>query len=212
MCQKYLGWVCLSICLTVGSCVSVLDEDCLFFQLSYNSPIQWIWILWDLSHSSWDFQSSSTGLVQSFRLFFFCHDEKEKKGQKFKSSQFISCSSLHLHVSQPCYNSFLLWLLPQSCSTAPGVFLIPTALHNLHRTELYGSHLTSVIWRHNRLFISVAEMASRCCFYDTHSESAVTLKLSGKYWLELVSMRRYAKRMSLQYHVVVAACFKQMKM
>lgn len=107
--------------------------------------------------------------LQAF-FFFFCYDEKEKKVQYLNPPQFISCSSFHLHVSQPCYNSFLLWLLlPRSCSTAPGVSLIPTALHNLHRAELHGSQLTSVIWRHNRLFISVAEMASRCCFYDTYS-------------------------------------------
>lgn len=108
--------------------------------------------------------------LQAFYFLFFLPGWKREESPIFKSSQFISCSSLHLHVSQPCYNSFLLSLLPRSCSTAPGVSLIPTALHNLHLTELYGSHLTAVIWRHNRLFISVAEMASRCCFYDTFRE------------------------------------------
>lgn len=117
--------------------------------------------------------------LQAFFFFLFLTWWKGEESPIFKSSQFISCSSLHLHVSQPCSNSFLLWLLRRSCSTAAGDSLISAALHNLHHIELYGSHLTSVIWRHNRLFILVTEMASRCCFYDTYSESAVTLELGG---------------------------------
>lgn len=107
--------------------------------------------------------------LQAF--FFFLPWWEREESPIFKSSQFISCSSLHLHVLQPCYNSFLLWLLLQSCSTAPGIFFffIPTALHNLHHRELYGRRLTSVICRHNRQIISAADMASRCCYYGTYS-------------------------------------------
>lgn len=43
-----------------------------------------------------------------------------------------------------------------------GVFLIPTWLHNLHHRAQHRSHLTSVIWKHNRLLVWVAQMASRC--------------------------------------------------
>lgn len=144
----------------------------------------------------------------SFLFFLLCHDEKEKKVQylnphSLSHVQASICMS-RSHVIIP----FLLWLLPQSCSTAPGVSLIPTTLHNLQHTELYGSHLTSVIWRQNILFISVAKTASRCCFYDTYSECQTG-------WEILTRMGDYVtkcKNMGVQYDVLIAACFNQTKM
>lgn len=106
------GWVCASVCLTVGSCVSVLDgHKCsvLFFQLSYNSlssgcgfceacliPAE------TSSHPALGWWGASG----FFSFFLFLPWWNREESPIFKSSQFISCSSLHLHVSQPCYNSF----------------------------------------------------------------------------------------------------------
>lgn len=207
------GWVCVSVCLIVGSCVSVLDEDkcsVLFFQLSYNS----------LS-SGYRFCEAETSSHPAlgwweasgffFFFFFFCLDEKEKKVQYFNPPslshvQASICIS-RSHVIIP----FQLWLLPQRCFTAAGVFLVPAALHNLHHAELCRSHLTSVIWRHNRLFISVAEMASRSCFCDAQSEGAAALRPGGKSWHERDKHDEMHKTQDVQYHMA-AACSEQTTM
>lgn len=67
---------------------------------------------------------------------------------------FILCSSLHLHVLQPCYNSLLLRLMPRSRSTAPGPR--SRCITYIAKSCIW-SPTTSVIGRNNRLFISAAE-------------------------------------------------------
>ena len=164
------------------------------FPSCHTIAFQRIWILWASSHSSWDFQTSRTGWEASgfFFLPFLPWREREES-PIFKSTLFISHTSLH--VSKPCFNSFLLRLLPRSRSTAPGLFPFPTARHNLHYSELHGSRLTCVIWRYNRLFFSAAEMASR---FVTHMRSECSQ--SGRTSLKMV------------YMWAAAACLKQTDM
>lgn len=85
-------------------------------------------------------------------FFFFCHDEKEKKVQYFNPA-----SLSHVQASICMSRSHVIIPLCSGCCHAVVPLLLASVLfqlHNLHRTGLHGSHLTSVIWRHNRLFIS----------------------------------------------------------
>lgn len=173
-CFTALGWLPFSICLFLSEVVSAhwmsTSVQCCFSSC-HTIASQRIWILWASSHSSCDIQTSSSRRVRSFRLppFFLCHDEKEKK------VQYLNPLSLsHVQASICMSQSHVLIPFCSGCChgvfpAASGVFLAPTERHNLHRTELYGSRLTFVIWRFYRPFISAAETPSRCGLSDIHS-------------------------------------------
>lgn len=116
-------------------CVSVLvGHKCsvLFFQLSYNRLSGF------LSHSSWDFQSSSTVLVRSFRVFFFCYDEKEKK------VQYLNPPSLS-HVQASICMSRSHVIIPFCSAVAAELFHHSRRLSHSNCTEQLTSHRT--VWK-----------------------------------------------------------------
>lgn len=160
----------LSYCRKLCQCTSV--QRC--FSSCHIIAFQRICILGGMFHSNWDFQLSSIGLMRScyccFKAFYLCHDEEEKKvpylnPPSLSHVQDSICMS-HSHVVISFCSSWCHRVVPLLL----GVFLLPTALHILHRTDPFGSRLTSIIWKPNR-FISVAETASKCCFYDTQHVS-----------------------------------------
>lgn len=171
------AWVCVSIRLIVGSCVTVLGEVC---RADFSS---WHPIAFSSRRSGFCKTQCSRGWEASgFLLLLWL---KMEEGPIFTSSMFISCSSLHLYLSQPCYkptSHFFCWncCRPRSCLSHPHC----TAQPPPHRATWKSANICNS---------EVQQIIRRSCWNGLKMLcSWQTPKLGGTSWHGCASMRESA--------------------